>query len=114
MEENIKLKCQDCGIDYEKPASFKGYDETTKNVYFRYSMMYCDKCRVKKEKNALMSLPKFLSVLSVNKEVMSSQDKDQLKLEIEHIFDSGANEIRVFEMVCSFIERRYAAKNERK
>ena len=40
-------------------------------------------------------------------EVMKQQEKDQLKLEIQHIFDSGANEIRIFEMVNRFIERRY-------
>ena len=31
---------------------------------------------------------------------------DQLKLEIAHIFDSGANEIRVYEMVKTFISKR--------
>jgi len=30
---------------------------------------------------------------------------DQLKNEIQHIFDSGANEIRVYEMVARFIDR---------
>lgn len=37
---------------------------------------------------------------------MTQQDKEQLKLEIDHIFESGANEIRIFEMVVSFIESR--------
>ena len=31
---------------------------------------------------------------------------EQLEKEIQHIFDSGANEIRVYEMVQTFIERR--------
>ena len=30
-------------------------------------------------------------------------------MEIEHIFDSGANELRVFNMVKGFIEKRYQA-----
>lgn len=30
-------------------------------------------------------------------------DEEQLKLEIQHIFDSGANEIRIYEMVKNFI-----------
>lgn len=34
---------------------------------------------------------------------MSEQQEEQLKLEIQHIFDSGANEVRVFEMVKSFV-----------
>lgn len=37
---------------------------------------------------------------------MTQQDKEQLKLEIDHIFESGANEIRIFEMVVNFIDRR--------
>lgn len=38
---------------------------------------------------------------------MNQNDINQLKLEIEHIFDSGANEERVFNMVQSFINKRY-------
>lgn len=34
---------------------------------------------------------------------MTEQDEKQLKLSIDHIFESGANEIRVFEMVKNFI-----------
>ena len=37
---------------------------------------------------------------------MTQQDKEQLKLEIDHIFKSGANEIRIFEMVVNFIDSR--------
>jgi len=37
---------------------------------------------------------------------MNEVEKEQLRVEIEHIFDSGANEIRIFEMVKSFIESR--------
>jgi hypothetical protein len=40
---------------------------------------------------------------------MIEQDEKQLWMEIEHIFDSGANELRVFNMVKSFIEKRYQA-----
>ena len=28
--------------------------------------------------------------------------EEELKVEIQHIFDSGANEIRIFEMIKSF------------
>lgn len=38
---------------------------------------------------------------------MTEQDEKQLLLEIEHIFDSGANELRVFNMVKAFVEKRY-------
>lgn len=37
---------------------------------------------------------------------MTEKDEKQLKNEIAHIFESGANEIRVFEMVKIFINSR--------
>ena len=41
-------------------------------------------------------------------------EKEQLKVEIQHIFDSGANERRIFEMVKSFIESRPIITNPEK
>lgn len=37
---------------------------------------------------------------------MNQIEAEQLRMEIAHIFDSGANEIRIFEMVKYFTERR--------
>ena len=37
---------------------------------------------------------------------MTTQDELSLKNEIQHIFDSGANEVRILEMVKTFIEKR--------
>lgn len=37
---------------------------------------------------------------------MKTIDEDQLKLEISHIFESGANEMRILNMVKLFVERR--------
>jgi hypothetical protein len=37
---------------------------------------------------------------------MDKINEEQLKLEIAHIFDNGANELRVFEMVKNFIDSR--------
>lgn len=42
---------------------------------------------------------------------MTDQDKEELKTEIEHIFDSGANELRIQEMVELFIAQRGGLKN---
>ena len=42
---------------------------------------------------------------------MTDQDKNDLRVEIAHIFDSGANEIRILDMVDTFINRRYKAIN---
>jgi len=33
---------------------------------------------------------------------MNQVEGEQLRMEIQHIFDSGANEIRIFEMIKSF------------
>lgn len=38
---------------------------------------------------------------------MENKDKIDLQKEIEHIFNSGANEIRIFEMIENFIDKRY-------
>ena len=37
---------------------------------------------------------------------MTEEDKEQLNLEISHIFESGANHERIFNMVEMFIENR--------
>ena len=42
---------------------------------------------------------------------MTKKNETELKNEIAHIFNSGANETRVFEMVKIFISRRYEAIN---
>ena len=39
---------------------------------------------------------------------MEEEQQKWLKMEIQHIFDSGANETRIFEMVKSFIEHHNA------
>ena len=36
--------------------------------------------------------------------------EEQLKMEIRHIFDSGANEERIFNMTLDFIKTRYDLK----
>ncbi len=41
---------------------------------------------------------------------MEKIDKEQLELEIKHIFDSGANETRILNMVEDFINKRYIGK----
>ena len=40
---------------------------------------------------------------------MTDQEKTDLKIEIQHIFDSGANEIRIFNMVEALINKRNKA-----
>ena len=45
----IKLKCEICGVNYEKPAHYKKWN----NVFFKWSLRFCDDCRRKKEKEEL-------------------------------------------------------------
>lgn len=45
---------------------------------------------------------------------MIQKDIEDLKMEIAHIFDSGANEIRIEEMVKTFINQRYIAINHKR
>ncbi|MGK0447554.1 MAG: hypothetical protein ACJA2M_001331 [Polaribacter sp.] len=42
---------------------------------------------------------------------MTKEDKEQLNIEVSHIFESGANHLRIFEMVENFIDKRYKAIN---
>lgn len=38
--------------------------------------------------------------------MINQVEAEQLRMEIAHIFESGANEIRIFEMVKSFTDRQ--------
>jgi hypothetical protein len=42
------------------------------------------------------------------KHKMTDKDKKQLEHEIRHIFESGENELRIFNMAVDFIEKREA------
>jgi hypothetical protein len=63
---------------------------------------------VEKE-NALLAMHKFANQPK-SAQAMSDQDKKQLEYEIRHIFESGENELRIFNMVVDFIEKRYIPK----
>ena len=63
MEEKITLTCETCGTIYEKPKSYK----ERKNIFFKWNLKYCDKCRKEKQSEALKYLPEVLKVLK-NKE----------------------------------------------
>ena len=44
---------------------------------------------------------------------MKTIDQQELKQEIQHIMDSGVNEIRLFEMMNMFFDRRVEPLNKR-
>lgn len=62
--KNLKLNCEICGVAYEKPAEFKVWNDERPNVFFRWSLVYCDTCRKDKQTKALQSLPKVINALS--------------------------------------------------
>lgn len=59
----IKLKCENCGVEYHKPADFKKWNDTRPNVFFKWSLSFCDSCRRNKEKEALKNLPEIIKEL---------------------------------------------------
>ena len=56
----LKLECQSCGVAYEKPQYYEVWDKEYPNVFFRWSLSYCDKCRKEKEIQALKYLPQVI------------------------------------------------------
>lgn len=61
----IDLICDKCGCNYQKPEIFKQYlVATNNNVFYKWSLLYCDKCRIERQNEALKSLPNIIKVLS--------------------------------------------------
>ena len=58
------LKCSTCNIEYKKPAEFKLWQEEKPQVFYKWSLKYCDTCRRKKESDALKKLPDILKILT--------------------------------------------------
>jgi hypothetical protein len=66
MEELLQLKCEKCNCDYEKPAVFKEYLVATKyNIFYKWSLAFCDNCRKEKERESLKALPDIVKALSL-------------------------------------------------
>ena len=63
-EITIELKCEKCGVGYEKPADFKNWNDARPNVFFKWSLAYCDSCRSVTEMKALKELPKVIEALA--------------------------------------------------
>jgi hypothetical protein len=65
IENNeIEIKCLSCDTIYFKPLKFKQYYDDRPNVFYKWSLTYCDPCRRDKERAALKSLPEVLDILS--------------------------------------------------
>ncbi len=59
----INLKCEICGAEYQKPKEFRVYNEQYPNVFYKWSLCYCDKCRIEKKKEAMKHLPEIIKRL---------------------------------------------------
>lgn len=69
MNESLKLKCEKCGCDYEKPSVYAEYLSKVNgslNIFYKWYLSFCDKCRREKELEALERLPVILESLSLN------------------------------------------------
>ena len=62
--EAIDLTCEKCGVDYNKPINFKKWNIEHPNLFFEWSLKFCDKCRKEKEIQALKRLHKILNKLA--------------------------------------------------
>ncbi len=60
----LNLKCDTCGIEYEKPDDYKKFNDTHKNIFYTMNLTYCDKCRREKEIEYLKELPNVVKALS--------------------------------------------------
>ena len=88
----IKLKCEECGVEYEKPADFKKWNDKRPNVYFRWNLTFCDICRKNREKTALKRLPEVIKALALESKCtwMHDIDSDTWECCIGHVYDDGA------------------------
>ena len=59
----LKLKCENCGADYEKPEKYKVWQKETPHTVFKWNLTFCDECRHQKETQALKRLPEILKSL---------------------------------------------------
>lgn len=62
-EQEIEINCEDCTDNVLRPAWYAN----EQNVFFRWSMKYCDSCRRKRELEALKSLGKIVEALANDK-----------------------------------------------
>jgi hypothetical protein len=64
-EEMVNLICEKCNCDYEKPTVFQKYlIETKRNVFYKWSLTFCDNCRRERERESLKALPDIVKALS--------------------------------------------------
>ena len=64
----MDLKCKECECSYQKPSIYKEYlVQSNYNIFYQWSLIYCDKCRKEKEYSALNGLEEVTNMLAKNK-----------------------------------------------
>lgn len=64
----LSLICEKCGSGYEKPDDYKKWNEESPNVFFKWSLRFCDTCRRARQNEALKSLPQVLIALTIKQD----------------------------------------------
>lgn len=103
----LVMAVSDFLIDWEN-INVKEY-KTAEEILKPYVERLFRHTEVVEKENALLAMHKFANQPK-SAQAMSDQDKKQLEYEIRHIFESGENELRIFNMVVDFIEKRYIPK----
>jgi hypothetical protein len=68
MEDLIDITCAKCGCSYQKPSVFKEYlEKSNHNVFYTWSLTYCDLCRREREAYSLTQLEYISNMLTKNK-----------------------------------------------
>lgn len=73
----LNLKCEKCLVAYEKPTLLKKWNEDYPNVFYNWSLRFCDFCRKQKESQALEVLPKVIQTLEQDYEDFTNDDDYQ-------------------------------------
>lgn len=62
MDKVIQLECE-CGEYFERPISYKEYNDKYPNIYYKWKLEYCDSCYKKRTDNAFKGIPEILKHL---------------------------------------------------
>ncbi len=92
----IHLKCEKCGIDYEKPADFKKWHDRRPTIFLKWNLVFCDTCRKDIERKTLKKLPDLVKNMH-DSPIFSIDD-------IKEVYDIGrAHELNGVECTSSEI-----------
>lgn len=71
----LNLTCEACGNNYQKPELYAENNKTYPNVFWKWSLTYCDTCRKGKQLEALKQLPAVVKILTEKDAVLNPKNK---------------------------------------